>query len=85
MPLTLISHRTVDYVWIPDPLTLGIGAPVPLGTQENQVRNLSHNQIEGHCTWGRNPSLSLGDVVGTGTCGKCRKLPGKSAQVFGLL
>ena len=35
------------------PYYIGIGAPVPLGTREDQVRNLSHGQIEGHCTRGR--------------------------------
>ncbi|XP_044903058.1 endogenous retrovirus group S71 member 1 Env polyprotein-like [Felis catus] len=50
------------------PYYIGIGAPVPLGMREDQVRNLSHGQIEGHCTWGQNPSLTLGDLEGMGTC-----------------
>ena len=36
--------------------------------REDQVRNLSHGQIEGHCTRGQNPSLTLGDLEGMGTC-----------------
>ncbi|KAF0882429.1 ENV2 protein, partial [Crocuta crocuta] len=50
------------------PYYIGVDALVPLGKREDQVRNLSNGQIEGHCTRRRNPSLTLGDLEGMGTC-----------------
>lgn len=55
--------------WLcPPPHYIGIGTPIPLGTGDNHIQNISHNQLQNKGQRGQHPSLTLGDLKGQGTC-----------------